>query len=122
MECKNVKCKEKLSDGTRFCSVCGWRQTEKIDSGYTSSIKEGDRIHECKHCNGTGECEKREIVGIKHSCEFCVQKAGIKSDNPFLLVPCGYCGGKGFYPIEGRKGGQQKEGGEKRINNKYKRR
>ena len=57
----------------------------------------------CKHCNGTGDCTKGEVIGIKCSCEYCLEKANLKSANPFLIVSCARCEGKGFLFLNDHK-------------------
>lgn len=100
MICQNYKCKKDIPDGTKKCPHCGWEQRDK---GPKPSVE----IRGCKHCNGTGECTKEKTVKVRHSCEYCVSKSGIKTDNPFSIVPCGYCDGRGFHTIDLKAGKPQ---------------
>lgn len=97
------KCDKAILDKAPVCPHCGFQQ---IGSEPVKATAGTERIRECQHCakegvsKGTGECRKGKLLDIDCSCEFCVQKSGIKSNNPFLIVPCAYCGGKGFFMVD----------------------
>lgn len=98
--CQRYKCKKDIPDGTKICPHCGWEQREQRDR----EGKPGVEIRDCKHCGGSGECFKVKTIKVKHSCEYCISKSGIKTENPFLTVPCGYCEGRGFHVIDLKRG------------------
>lgn len=108
--CQNYKCKREIPDGTKKCPHCQWVQKDRAAANPSVEIRG------CKHCKGTGECTKGKIIKVRHSCEYCVSKSGIKTDNPFLTVPCGYCEGRGYHVIDLKKGKtwEKNKGKEKR--------
>jgi hypothetical protein len=79
----------------------------------------GVEIRDCPHCGKTGECRKGNTHGVTHSCAYCVQKSGVKiTGNPFPIVPCAYCEGRGFHVIDLKiQKPQQKKGAKKGANN-----
>jgi len=91
MNCK--KCKKEIPDDSKFCPHCG------EDQIYPGS-KSGVLIIDCTHCGATGECKKGKTLEKIHSCEYCISKSDFKSNNPFQVVPCAYCGGKGKHVID----------------------
>ena len=104
------KCDKAILDEARICSHCG--QQEPVDGTDKKivDVLNDARTRDCKHCKGTGECGKEDIVigGKTHeySCSYCFKKAGV--NDRFSKAPCGHCEGKGFYPVEsGRKDEQQ---------------
>ncbi|MBU1323372.1 hypothetical protein KKE75_04930 [Patescibacteria group bacterium] len=102
MICKSYRCKKSIPDGSRFCNFCGWDHDPKSPN-----------VLICKHCKGVGECNRGKTVGIKHSCEYCVKKAGVQLDDMFSKVPCAYCEGTGYQPVINKP---QAQGQQKRQN------
>lgn len=83
-KCK--ECKDTIADDANFCQICGASQDSHKQAGII--------IQNCRHCDGAGECRKGKTLNRIHSCRYCISKAG-KINGLFLIVPCGYCGGKG---------------------------
>ncbi|MFA5230679.1 MAG: zinc-ribbon domain-containing protein [Candidatus Paceibacterota bacterium] len=107
---KCQKCGKDIPAGETKCPHCGQEQTNQ-----TNKPVPGVEIRDCKHCDGSGECLKGKTLEIKHSCEYCINKAGIKTNNPFPIIPCGYCEGRGFHVIDLKfNKPQQNNGGKKK--------
>lgn len=89
------QCQKDILDGSLFCMFCGMSQNDQH-----KPQQSGVEIRDCKHCEGKGECRKGNTLGIIHSCEFCISKSGMRTDNLFPRVPCGYCEGRGFSVVD----------------------
>lgn len=89
------QCRKNIPNGSMCCPFCGESQNNQH-----RSQQPGVEIRECKHCKGTGECNKGNTLGKIHSCEFCISKSGIKTNKLFPCVPCGYCESKGFFVVD----------------------